>query len=122
MSRATGNIGESLAAAYLQAKGYRILARNSHQRVGELDLVALDPGTGELVFAEVKSRSAGSLGDPEESVSRAKMRKLIQSALFWMEKNSGGEERGWRIDVLSVRLGKGADDIEHFMNVTQETE
>jgi putative endonuclease len=49
-----GRRGEDLAAAHLEALGYKLTDRNHVNRLGELDLVALDGET--VVVAEVKSR------------------------------------------------------------------
>jgi putative endonuclease len=49
-----GLSAESRAAAYLIAKGYRILARRFKTPVGEIDIVARRRGV--LVFVEVKAR------------------------------------------------------------------
>jgi Holliday junction resolvase-like predicted endonuclease len=49
-----GLTAESRAAAYLIAKGYRILARRFKTPVGEIDIVARRRGV--LVFVEVKAR------------------------------------------------------------------
>ena len=40
--RALGATGERLAAAHLEARGFRLLDRNYRTRYGELDLVAAD--------------------------------------------------------------------------------
>jgi putative endonuclease len=53
-----GRQGEELAARHFEALGFAVLARNHRTRYGELDLVAYDGET--LVFAEVKTRLAGS--------------------------------------------------------------
>ena len=50
-----GLSAESRAAAYLIAKGYRILARRWRSPAGEIDIVARRRGT--LVFVEVKARA-----------------------------------------------------------------
>src|SRR5664279_4563300 len=50
-----GLSAESRAAAYLVAKGYRIVARRFRSPVGEIDIVARRRGV--LVFVEVKARS-----------------------------------------------------------------
>ena len=42
--RALGAAGEDLAAAWYEAEGYRVLARNWRCRDGELDLVVSRPG------------------------------------------------------------------------------
>ena len=50
-----GLLGEKLAAQYLQAHGYEILASRYRTRYGEADLVARIQDT--LVFVEVKART-----------------------------------------------------------------
>lgn len=47
-----GDRGEAAVSAALEARGYRILARQYRCRWGELDLVAWDPA-GILCFVEV---------------------------------------------------------------------
>ena len=51
-----GRNAETIAAWFLRAKGYRILARRARTHVGEIDLVARRGDT--LVFVEVKARRA----------------------------------------------------------------
>jgi len=53
-----GRRGEDLAAGHLEALGYKLATRNHVNRLGELDLAALD---GETVV-EVKSRGRAILG------------------------------------------------------------
>ena len=73
----TGQQGEDQAAQYLINKGYRIVARNWHNRGRkELDIVAEDGHT--LVFVEVKTRRDGSLSSPLGAVTPAKMYRLSQ--------------------------------------------
>ena len=52
----TGLSAESRAAAYLMAKGYRILAKRFRSPYGEIDLVARKRSL--LVFIEVKARAS----------------------------------------------------------------
>ena len=54
-----GKKGESLAACYLEKKGYTVVVRNYHSRYGEIDLICRKDGY--LVFVEVKERKASSL-------------------------------------------------------------
>ena len=68
--RRLGAFGERLAAAHLEAKGYRIRARNYRCREGEIDIVAQDGDT--LVFVEVRTRRGDALGGPAESVTATK--------------------------------------------------
>src|SRR2546421_737866 len=61
-----GAEGETAAAALLEAKGFRIVAKTHRTRLGEVDLVADD---GEvLAFVEVRTRSSALFGGPLESV------------------------------------------------------
>ncbi|MDQ2663908.1 MAG: YraN family protein [Candidatus Eremiobacteraeota bacterium] len=50
---ALGRAGEARAAEELEARGYRVVARNVRLPGGEIDLICVD-GT-ELVFVEVKA-------------------------------------------------------------------
>ena len=50
-----GRVAEMVAALYLRAKGYRIIARNLQTPVGEIDIVARRGHL--LVFVEVKYRN-----------------------------------------------------------------
>jgi putative endonuclease len=76
-----GRQGEQLAARHLEALGYEVLARNHRTRFGELDLVAFDGET--LVFAEVKTRLAGS-GDPFDNLHERKRSQVRRMAISWL--------------------------------------
>ena len=74
---AKGRDGEDRAAAFLEASGYRIVARNVRLPGGEIDAVAVERGT--LVFVEVKSRSGAGYGSALSGVDakkRATLRRL----------------------------------------------
>lgn len=110
---AIGRRGEDLAALWLERRGYTILERNWRRPCGELDLIA--EYAGEIVGVEVKTRSSGAMGEPEEAVTRAKQRKLLLTIqTYLMEK--GDEQRPYRLDVLAVRLApNGAHlDTRHY--------
>ena len=81
MSRALGGEAEARAAALLESKGLRILERNFVAKVGELDLVARDGDT--VVFVEVRSRGRSAFGSALESITPAKLRKLIKTAQYY---------------------------------------
>ncbi|MGZ3582012.1 MAG: YraN family protein [Ktedonobacterales bacterium] len=105
-----GGGGERLAATWLEARGYRIIARNWRCPYGELDLVAENAAqatsasaTGELVFVEVKTRRGVAMGAPEEAITQAKRRHLIAAAQCYLAER-GEEARAYRIDVIAVDL------------------
>lgn len=115
MSRATGDLGESLAADYLAAQGYTILARNVHLGHEEIDLIAQRDCT--VAFVEVKARTdtdAARFGRPARAVSYTKQRHLIAAAEAYLRKHPGlGAPR---MDVVEVYLdgAGGAQRIVHM--------
>jgi putative endonuclease len=78
-----GQRGEDIAADYLRASGWRVLARNWRCPAGELDIIARDPH-GVVVFCEVKSRRNTSFCEPLEAITVKKLRKLRELAGHWL--------------------------------------
>ena len=120
-TKAIGDLGEDLAAEYLEAKGYRILDRNYRFSREEIDLVCFEPYEdytkgGELVFVEVKTRRGHSFGRPEESVDRPKQEAIFRTAEAYLRERKL-EGSACRFDVIAITIGKGvAPEIEHFDN------
>ena len=113
--RHLGNEGERLAAAFLKARGFRILERQARiSRLGEIDLIALDGPT--LVFIEVKTRHDVSFGPPEEAVTAAKRRTLSACAESW-RRAKGWTARAWRLDVVAVELTGRKPVIRHLKSL-----
>lgn len=77
-----GRVGEQLAAAHLERRGFAILARNHRTRWGELDLIAAD--AQRIVFCEVKTRRLGSSG-PFDGLREAQCRRLRRMAAAWLQ-------------------------------------
>lgn len=94
-----GKIGEDAAVQYLKEHGYAILERNYRCRLGEMDIVAKDAET--ICFVEVKTRSSGAFGTPQEALTRAKQRTLSQVALTYL-KEKHLLEISARFDVVCV--------------------
>ena len=99
--RRYGEIGEDYAVTLLKKNGYQILQRNYKSKIGEIDIVAIDPSTrstplkatgpsaissessgsgpdGTLVFVEVKTRWSKKYGKPEETVTKKKLAKILE--------------------------------------------
>jgi putative endonuclease len=102
--RHLGAFGERVAAAHLEAKGYRIRARNFRCREGEIDIVAEDGDC--LVFVEVRTRRGDAFGTPAESVTAAKERRLLTVAKAYLQEHSD-VPANQRIDVVGVELSRG---------------
>ena len=94
-----GSLGEEAAVGLLKESGYKILARNYKDSLGEIDIVARDKDT--FCFIEVKTRNSLSFGLPQEAVSRAKQRKISKVALNFLKKNKLLDKKA-RFDVVSV--------------------
>lgn len=98
-----GAHGEDQAAIWYQQQGYEVVDRNWRCDRGELDLVVRRDGT--LVFAEVKTRSSRTFGDPAEAVTPAKQQRIRRLAMRWLqEKGQGAAEL--RFDVVAITRGE----------------
>lgn len=93
-----GITAESRAAAYLIAKGYRILARRFRCRAGEIDIVARRRGV--LVFVEVKARDR--LDDAAEAITLRQRARIIAAAQAWLARNPDDVMSPMRFDVVLV--------------------
>lgn len=118
-TKSFGDRGEDLAANYLEDNGYTILDRNYRFERAEVDLICFAPPDrkgedGELVFAEIKTRSGLAFGRPEEAVSRTKRRHIVRAAQAYLHERRLETAR-CRFDVISVILRPGCEpEIEHF--------
>ncbi|MBU5314214.1 YraN family protein [Tissierella carlieri] len=77
-----GKKGELIAKEHLILKGYNILDLNYRNKVGEIDIIALDKNT--LVFIEVKSRTSTNFGYAYEAVNRRKQEKIIYCSYLYL--------------------------------------
>lgn len=95
-----GDKGEELAVRHLKKQGYRILERNfSVPKTGEIDIVATD---GEyLCFVEVRLRSRRDFGTPAQTVTPAKQRRIIRTAMCYITERRL-ENSYIRFDVAEV--------------------
>ena len=119
--RRLGAFGERLAAAHLEAKGYRIRARNYRCREGEIDIVAQDGDT--LVFVEVRTRRGDALGGPAESVTATKEARLVTAATSYVQALAQ-PPADQRIDVVAIQLSLGGRllSIDHIEGAVSQRE
>lgn len=109
-----GRYGERVALDHLVADGFEVLDRNWRCPEGEIDLVAVDPADGSLVFVEVKTRSSLDYGLPAEAVSWRKARRLRVLAGRWLAEHDR-YFASVRFDVVAVlRQPRGAALVEHL--------
>ena len=79
-----GQRSEKAAARYLRKLGYRILAANIADKLGEIDLLALDGES--LVVVEVRSTSTNDPQHAALTVDRVKQRKLTEAAVRFLSR------------------------------------
>jgi putative endonuclease len=77
-----GRAGEDRAAAWYEANGFEVVARNWRVRAGEIDLIMARPGL--VVFCEVKTRSSARFGQGAEAVGWRKQQRIRTVALHWL--------------------------------------
>ena len=97
-----GISAESRAAAWLIARGFRILARRWKSPLGEIDIVAARRQL--LIFVEVKARA--SLDEAAEAVTPRQKRRIAQAAELWLAANQQVSFRDIRFDAILVAPGR----------------
>jgi putative endonuclease len=94
----TGLSAEARAAAYLMAKGYRILAKRFRSPYGEIDIVARKRNL--LAFIEVKARA--SLDDAAYAVTSRQQARIINTAQAWLMAHPEHAEFELRFDAMLI--------------------
>jgi putative endonuclease len=99
--RRLGQFGERIAAAHLEAEGYRIIERNFRCREGEVDIIAEDGRC--LAFVEVRTRRGSAMGGAADSLTPLKGARITAAAEAYCQGRLDlPAER--RIDVIAVDL------------------
>lgn len=108
-----GKLGEELAVDYLKKRDYEIIEQRWHDHHMEIDIIAFDRESQELVSVEVKTRSSGDWGCPEDAVDVRKMRRSVYATDFYMKLHN--ITAPVRFDIFSIIVPKnGEPKIEHF--------
>lgn len=107
--RELGKIGEDMAAAILERKGYRILQRNYRCRYGEIDIIA--DHYGGLCFVEVKTRQGFHYGRPCEAVTAEKKKHIRRTARHYLEEMAQAGYSPGRVEYQVIEVV-----VEHHVN------
>jgi putative endonuclease len=94
----TGLSAESRAAAYLMAKGYRILAKRFRTPHGEIDIVAKRRNL--VAFVEVKARA--TLDDAAFAVTPRQQARIIDAAQSWLVAHPEHADFELRFDAILI--------------------
>ncbi len=115
-----GDFGERVAAAHLEAKGYRIRERNFRTREGEIDIIAERSDT--LVFVEVRTRRGSALGSPAESVTASKAAHILAAAQAYVQATEDCPA-DQRIDVIALSLASDGRvlSLEHIESAVEDS-
>ena len=100
-TQAKGRKHEKTAAQLLSRHRYRIVERNFLCRLGEIDLIALDP-ENTLVFVEVRYRANLDYGGPLASVTPTKQGRVRRSAQFFLLSHARFKHHSCRFDVIGI--------------------
>lgn len=95
-----GKTAEHAANQFLQARGLTFIAANFRKHTGEIDLIMQDKD--DMVFVEVRVRTQPNYGSALESVNLSKQRKLIKTALLYLQQKKLLNTIGCRFDVIAI--------------------
>jgi putative endonuclease len=93
-----GRRAEAVAALYLNARLYRIVARRLKTPVGEIDLIARRGRT--VAFVEVKARDNDTAA--QFAVTPAAQQRIARAAAWWLQRNPWAAGLDFRFDVIVV--------------------
>ena len=96
----TGSLGEQLAVQYFEHLGYDILHKNWRHSHWEIDIIATK--NNGLHFIEVKTKSSIKYGYPEETVSKKKIKNMINASEFYLFLSPQWQKI--QFDILSITL------------------
>lgn len=108
-----GIAGEEIAAEYLRKQGMQIIEQRWKERHLELDIIAFDNQTSEIVFVEVKTRETARWGRPEDAIDRNKIIRTVRAAHHYLRLHAMNYES--RFDVFAIYLPKsGEPQVEYI--------
>ena len=114
--RAIGMYGEKIACDYLIKNDYNIMERNFGCAQGEIDIIAYDTRSDEVVFFEVKTRTNLMYGFPSEAVNKQKQRHILNTAKYYLY-CKGIENVYVRIDVIEIVANGEKYKLNHLKGV-----
>ena len=125
----SGSVLETKACLYLTRNGYNIIDRNFRLPFGEIDIIAKDGKTEELVFVEVKGMTINPsmIGNdrtkPEDHFNNAKIKKFKKIIMAYLNKtgSSGSKyyDTPWRVDLIAIEAANNGTiiNLNHYKNL-----
>ena len=114
-NKVKGDIGEFEAQKFLKNLGMKILGTNYKNKIGEIDIVALDKNV--IVFIEVKRRETLAFGRPVEAVDYRKQQKIKKTAEMYLifKKKPYADVRFDVIEIITSEV-KNVKKLKHLKN------
>ncbi len=109
-----GQTGEREAVNFLLSKNYQILEKNFRVINKEIDIIALDQATEEIVFVEVKKRSTQAYGHPSLAVNNKKLQNITTAAQIYLDQT--GFDHDFRFDIISILPNR----VDQYKNISLE--
>lgn len=98
--RRVGILGEETAAVAYRRLGYDIIGANFRSPYGEIDLIAQRKNL--LVFIEVRTREAGAVITPAQTVDAHKRRRIVLTAQHFLARCPQLAKSDIRFDVVEA--------------------
>lgn len=105
-SKGIGDSDEDVAATWLSARGYDIVARNWKTKFCEIDIIAKKDRT--IYFVEVKHRKTARQGGGVAAITPRKLRQMRFAAELYRTRHANDASE-WRLAVLTT-----SGDIPRF--------
>lgn len=116
MKQKLGKIGEEYACSYLLKQGYHVIERNFCAKQGEIDIIAWEEATKELVFIEVKTRISMNFGYPIEAINKPKQKHLYEAAKYYLYINKV-KNLYTRFDVIEIYVRNENMSLRHTKQI-----
>ena len=111
-----GNLAEQMADDFLERKGYKILDKNFRYQKAEIDIIA--SFNKMIIIVEVRARGSDIFMEPQEAVTKKKIKSLVMVADFFMKDKDLDQEV--RFDIIAVLPdAKGRLQITHLEDAFQ---
>ncbi len=105
-----GEIGEGIAASFLEKEGYKVVERNYRKKWGEIDIVALK--NNKYYFVEVKTVSRNAVNGefpeklnnyrPEDNLHPWKIKRLRRALQTYLLERFKKADPEWQFDLICV--------------------
>lgn len=96
----SGEQAEQHACDYLRKHGLQLIMQNFRCARGEIDLIMRDGD--DIVFVEVRMRNHPDYGNAVESVTKNKQRKIIHTAVFFLQTKNWLDKVNCRFDIIAI--------------------